>query len=127
MNSGDYASSIAGVRFFRRKELEPVASVWEYQVTEDFTPESARSVFANLPDGLEVCCFDLDEKKEEAYAFIRRVGHGFVFRRGGHGWMSAPKEDTLDHAVQILMASPLVKKPDSRFESFRVTKQKKLP
>jgi hypothetical protein len=124
MNSGDYASSIEGVRFFRRKELEPVASVWEYQVAEGFTVESARRVFTDLPDGLEVCCFDLDEKKEEAYAFIRRVGRGLVFRRGGHGWISEPKEDSLERAVQTLMASPFVKKPDSRFESFHVTKQK---
>lgn len=124
MNSSDYASSIEGVQFFRRKELEPVATVWEYQVTESFTPDSARKVFTELPDGLEVCCFDLDEKKEEAYAFIRRVGSGLIFRRGGHGWMSEPKEDTLERAVQILLASPLVKKPDSRFESFRVTKKR---
>ena len=85
MKSGDYASSIEGVRFFRRKELEPVATVWEYQVTDGFTADSACSVFTDLPDGLEVCRFpDLDEKhSEEAYAFIRRVGRGLVFPRDG--------------------------------------------
>ena len=31
---GEYASAIEGVRFFRRKEMEPFASVWEYQVTD---------------------------------------------------------------------------------------------
>lgn len=124
MTSGDYASSIEGVRFFHRKELEAIATVWEYQVTDSFTADSARRVFTDLPDGLEICCLDLGEKKEEAYAFIRRVGRGLVFRRGGHGWMSEPKEDSLERAVHVLMASPFVKKPDSRFESFRVTKQK---
>src|SRR4051812_24730831 len=124
MKSGDYASSIEGVRLFRRKELEPVATVWEYQVADGFTSQSARSVFTELPDGLEVCCLDLDEKREEAYAFIRRVGRNLIFRRGGHGWMSEPKEETLDRAVQVLLASPSVRKPDSRFESFSVTQQK---
>ena len=124
MASGDYASAIEGVRFFRRKELEPVATVWEYQVAADFSVDSARSLFAELPDGFEICCFDLDEKNEEAYAFIRRVGSGLVSRRGGHGWMSGPTAVTLERAVQVLLASPFVKKPDSRFESFRVTANK---
>jgi hypothetical protein len=124
MNSGEYASLIDGVRFVRRKELEPVATVWEYQVADGFTAESARRVFTELPDGLEICCFDLDEKKEEAYAFVRRVGRSLMFRRGGHGWMSEPKEETLERVVQVLMARPFVKKPNSDFESFRVTKKK---
>jgi hypothetical protein len=121
MNSGDYASTIEGVRFLHRKELEPVATVWEYQVTDRFSADSARRVFTDLPDGLEISCFDLDEKEEEAYAFIRRVGRNLLFRRGGHGWMSGPEEGSLEQAVAVLLASPFVKRPDSRFESFRVT------
>jgi len=123
MKSGDYASTIEGVRFFRRKELEPVARVWEYQVTEGFTVESALKVFTELPEGLEVCFFD-PESTEEAYVFIFRMGERLMWRRGGHGWTSQPKEIAIEEAVQYLSGSPLVKRPDSRFESFRVTRQK---
>ena len=125
MKTGEYAAAIEGVRFFLRKELEPVATVWEYQVTDGFNSDSARRVFAELPDGLEICCFDSTEKKEEAYCFIRRNGTRLMLRRGGHGWMTQPKEESLDRAVEILLASPLVKTPDPRFESFRVTKENK--
>jgi hypothetical protein len=125
MKAGEYASGIPGVRFFRRKELEPVASVWEYQVDAGFTAESARRVFIDLPDGLEVCCVALEKKDpEEGYAFVRRVGPRWMLRRGGHGWLSKPEETALDQATQILLASPFVRKPDARFESFRVTQEK---
>lgn len=124
MKPGEYASAIEGVRFFRRKEMEPVASVWEYQVTDGVTPDSAHRLFAELPDGLEICCFDLSEGRHETYCFIRRVGQRLILRRGGHGWMIEPKEASLDEAVQVLLASPLVKKPDPRLESFRVTEDK---
>lgn len=124
MNSGDYASTIEGVRFFHRKELEPVATKWEYQVTDRFSADSARRVFTDLPDGLDISCLDLGEKNEEMYAFIRRVGHHLLFRRGGHGWMSGSKEVTLEQAVAVLLASPFVKRPDARFESFSVTEPK---
>ena len=112
------------MRYFRRKELAPVATVWEYQVTDEFDAASARSVFVELPDGLELCCFDLTERSEEAYVFIRRVRDRLMVRRGGHGWMSEPMEEPVERAVQLLLASPLVKSPDQRFESFRVTKEK---
>src|SRR5689334_16269019 len=101
MKSGDYASTIEGVRLFRRKELEPVATVWEYQVKEGFTVESALKVFTELPDGLEVCFFD-PESREEAYVFICRMGQRLMCRRGGHGWTSQPKEIAIEGAVQYL-------------------------
>lgn len=125
MKTGDYASNIQGVCFFQRKELEPVASVWEYQTEANFTLDSAYMIFTDLTDGLEVCCVDLQEKDpEEAYAFIRRRGSRLMLRRGGHGWLSEPKETSLEEAAQILLTSPFVAKPDSRFESFRVTQEK---
>jgi len=126
MQPGEYATAIEGVSFFRRKELEPVATVWEYQTTERFSEASARSVFSELPDGLEVCCVDadLEPNGEQAFNFIRRIGAALVLRKGTHGFMSGLEQVELPRAAELLMASPLVKKPDSRFESFRVTKQK---
>src|SRR4051794_19055355 len=125
MNAAAYASKIKGLRFLGRKELEQVATVWAFQVSTDFDQDSARSVFRDLPDSLELSCVALEEKDpEEAYAFVRRVGSRLMLRRGGHGWLSEPKETDLERAVQILIASPFVKKPDARFESFRVTQEK---
>lgn len=124
MKTGDYASQIDGVQFLRKRELEPVATQWYYRVANDFSPDAARSLFSALPDGCEICCFEADKKMEEAYLFFQRVGHSLMLRRGGHGWMSAQKEESLDRVISLFLASPLVAKPHPDFESFTITKSR---
>jgi hypothetical protein len=121
MKSGDYASEISGVRRLRRRELAPVATTWDYIVTEQFDVDSARSVFVELPEACEVCFFDPERPKEEVYLFSRRVGKALVRRRGGHGWMSGAEEETIDRAAAWLMASHFVQKPHPDFEAFSVS------
>ncbi|MCX7010518.1 MAG: hypothetical protein NTY53_25290 [Kiritimatiellaeota bacterium] len=120
LKPGDYATALKGVRLFRREEQGLVATVWEYQVTHAFDADSARRVLTELPDGLEISCFAPTEKTEPGFVYFRRVNDRLMTCRGGHGWKSEPKEETLENAVQLLLASPLVKVPDQRFESFRV-------
>lgn len=120
MKSGEYAAEIKGVRLFRREEKASVATVWEYQVTHAFDADSAHRLLTELPDGLELGCFGPTEKNENELVFIRRDQERVLISRGGHGWKSEPKADSLEHAVQLLLACPLIKTPNQQIESFRV-------
>ena len=108
----------------QRRELPPVATVWDYRVTPEFGAESARSVFTELPEACEVCFFDPERPKEEVYLFIRRIGKGLVRRRGGHGWMSGAEEELVDRAASWLLASHFVQKPHPEFEAFSVSRNR---
>lgn len=74
MNPGTYVSTIQGVRFLKCREINQVATVWEYQTDDSFGPTSARAVFQELPGELQVSFFDPDMGKHEAHLFIRRIG-----------------------------------------------------
>jgi hypothetical protein len=108
----------------RSRELPPVATQWDYRVTSEFTADSARSIFSELPDACEVCFFDPERPKEEVYLFIRRVGKGLVCRRGGHGWMSGAEETSVERAAASLLASHFVQKPHLEFEAFSVSRSR---
>jgi hypothetical protein len=45
MANGSYPSAIKGFRFLKQRELAPVSTAWDYQLTEDFSVESASKLF----------------------------------------------------------------------------------
>ncbi len=124
MNTGDYATEIEGVRLMKRRELQPVATSWDYQIAPEFTRNAAQRLFEELPDDCEIVCFDPEEPTEERYIFVRCRSGLFEIRRGGHGWISDWKEDSLERIVDLFSASPLVAKPHPDFESFTVSRHR---
>ena len=117
-----YPSEIPGFRFLQRRELEPVSICWDFEITADFSRESARQLFAALPDDLEISYLDTDtlRPREEAYSFIRHEGGRYyammAIRGGSQEWFEREEENV----VQSFMSSPLVKEPLTSFASFTV-------
>jgi len=116
MNTADYASGITGFRVFQEAGLG-----YEYQATSACSLESATRLLTELPPNCEICFFDPEEKTEEAYVFVRRAGADYMVMRARHGVFSAWKKESLERIVSLFQESPLVKKPDDSFESFRVS------
>lgn len=120
MPKGDYPSSISGFRFLQRRELPPVATCWDFQTTEASSPDSARRLFADLPEDCEISFFDPDAGQEEAWLFVRRAGQRYFIkrvRRGSSPWTEQPVESVL----VSFAASPLVQKPADSFASFTIS------
>ncbi len=113
MKTADYASGIRGFRFL------PGDPGYQYQTTPDFSRESAVQLLEALPAGCQVSFFDPEEKKEEAWIFVRRVGGTFQIMRARRGF-SKWKDESLERVLTLFMSSPLVKKPRDDFDSFRV-------
>ena len=114
----DYPTTIPGLRLLRQRELPPVAPSWDFQTTPEFSAQSARRLFAELPDGYDIAFLD-GWKREENWFFIRRDGGRFFVKRGRG--MPPWTVETIDSIVEWFMASPLVTKPVDSFESFTVT------
>jgi hypothetical protein len=113
MKTADFASGIKGFRFL------PGEPGYQYQTTQDFSLESAMKLLRGLPPNCQMSFFDPEEKKDEAWIFVRRVGGGFQVMRANRGF-SKWKDEPLDRVLQLFMSSPLVKKPLEDFDSFRV-------
>ena len=114
----DYPMTIPGFRLLRRRELPPVATSWDFQTTSEFSAESARRLFAELPDNCDIAFLDA-WKREESWFFVRRDGERHWVKRGRG--MSSWTVESLDSIVEWFVASPLVTKPVDAFESFTVT------
>ncbi len=114
----DYPMTIPGFRFLRERELPPVATSWDFQTTPEFSAESARRLFAELPDDCDVAFLDA-WTREESWFFVRRDGAQHFVKRGRG--MPPWTVETIDKIVEWFMASPLVTKPVDSFESFTVT------
>jgi len=118
MPHGDYPTTIPGFRLRCQRELPPVATSWDFQTTPEFAAESARRLFAELPEDYHIAFLDA-WKREESWFFVRRDGER-LFVKPGRG-MSTWKEETMHKIVELFMASPLVCKPLDSFESFTVS------
>jgi hypothetical protein len=116
MNTADYASGIRGFRLLQEAGLR-----YEYQTTTACSLESAVKLVTDLPANCEICFFDPEEKREEAYVFVRRAGADYMVMRARHGVFSDWEKESVERIVTLFQESPLVKKPSDSFESFRVS------
>jgi hypothetical protein len=116
-----YPSKINGFRFLRRRELQPVATCWNFQTTEGYPLESAHLLLRDLPEDLELSYFDPEYGNEEAWIFVRRVGDRFFVKRARRGasrtWIELPFE----RVFASFASSPPVQKPAGPFASFTIS------
>jgi hypothetical protein len=121
MANGSYPSAIKGFRFLKQRELAPVSTAWDYQLTEDFSVESANKLFSTLPEDCSIAFFDPKFPREEAYLSVRRIRESFFvseLRQGssGRSW----KEYLFSDLLSCFMSSPRIQKPLDSFESFSI-------
>jgi len=120
--SGNYPSKISGFRFLRTRELmPPVAILWDFQVTEEFQPDSARRLLTELPEDHELSYFDPDAGPEEAWIFVRRVGHRFYIQKVSRGSSRDWAETSVSAVIDSFVTSASVQKPSDSFDSFTVS------
>ena len=121
MHQGDYPTSIRGFHFLQRRELPPVSTCWDFQVTESLSPDSARRLLAELPEDYQLDFFDPEPRvQEESWLLVRRVGQRYFVKRVDRG--SLPwEEHPLERVLALFAASPLVQKPKDPFTSFTVS------
>jgi hypothetical protein len=124
MEACDYASSIPGCLLLREKTLPLGNRDWEFKITSGFSPESARRLLSELPEGCQLHYPEPDrfEPSGEWYVFIRRHDGRFFSHAVTHGrdlpWSEAP----LEVVLQAFVSSRLIREPtDSPFPSFTIS------
>jgi hypothetical protein len=118
MSPRDYPLTIPGFRLLDEQVSPPEGMYWEFQTTPEFSVESARRFFIELPEDRDVAFIDV-WKRHESWFFVRRDGERLFVKRG-HGeppW----NVENMEKVVEWFMASPFVTKPVGSFASFTVT------
>jgi hypothetical protein len=118
MKSGDYATAVPGFRLIRREKRPPDGTIWFFQTEDGFSKDSARRLFAELPDDF-IISFVERAIATEGWLFVRHDGDRCFVKRG-HG-VSPWNPEAIEQIMEWFMASPLVSNPLGVIESFTVS------
>ena len=117
MKSDDYATGIPGFRLLRREERSPY-TIWFFQTQDGISKDSARRLFAELPDDCFVSFVERGTAAER-WVFVCHDGGRYHVKRG-HG-MPPWNIETIEQILEWFMASPFVSNPLGAIESFTVS------
>ena len=101
-----------------REERPPDGTIWFFQAKAGNLGESARRLFAELPDDHRIAFVDT-RTLAELWVFVIRDGELYFVKRG-HG-MSPWEVETIDRILECFLASLFASKPIYAIESFVVS------